>query len=54
MEILNQKDTYEYQVRIDTTTPETYFNSFSDDYYFTGSEFLDLSWNSEDDDILAK
>ncbi len=48
---IESKGHFEYQVRIDTTTPETYFNSFSDDYYFTGSEFLDLSWNSEDNDI---
>ena len=45
------KDIYEYQVRIDTTTPETYFNSFNDDYYFTGSNVLDLSWTSNDLDI---
>ena len=48
---IESKEHFEYQVRIDTSTPETYFNSFSDDYYFTGSQFLDLSWNSEDNDI---
>ena len=45
------KNIYEYQVRIDTTTPETYFNSFTDDYYFTGSNVLDLSWTANDLDI---
>ena len=48
---IESKEIYEYQVKIDTTTPETYFNSFSNDYYFTGSEFLDLSWYSQDTDI---
>ena len=48
---IESKEYFEYQVRIDTSTPETFFNTFSDDYYFTGSEYLDLSWNSEDSDI---
>ena len=48
---IESKEIYEYQVKIDTTTPETYFNSFSKDYYFTGNEFLDLSWYSQDTDI---
>ena len=48
---LESKEIHEYQVKIDTTTPETSFNSFSNDYYFTGSEFLDLSWSSQHSDI---
>lgn len=48
---IETKELFEYQVEIDISTPETYFNSFDDDYYFTGSEFLDLSWNSQDMDI---
>ena len=48
---LESKEIFEYQVMIDTTTPETYLNSFSEDYYFTGSQVLDLSWSSNDLDI---
>ena len=45
------KDIFEYQVKVDTTTPETYFNNFAEDYYFTGSQFLELNWNSDDIDV---
>ena len=45
------KDIFEYQVKVDITTPETYFNNFAEDYYFTGSQFLELNWNSDDIDV---
>ena len=45
------KEDFEHQVEIDTSTPETFFNSFSEDYYFTGTKNLDLSWYSDDDDV---
>ena len=45
------KDVYEYQVKVDISTPETYFNNFDDVYYFIGSKSLDLSWKSDDLDI---
>ena len=31
------KDTFEYQVKVDISTPFTHFNNFDEDYYFTGS-----------------
>jgi len=45
------KNIFEYQVEVDITTPETFFNNFEEDYYFTGAQFLELSWTSEDLDI---
>ena len=51
---IESKDTYEYQVKIDITTPETDFLGFSSDYYFIGSGNLDLNWFSNDDDISAQ
>ncbi|MEC7135047.1 MAG: right-handed parallel beta-helix repeat-containing protein [Candidatus Thermoplasmatota archaeon] len=51
---LESKNNYEYQVKIDTTTPDTEFVGFSSDYYFIGSGNLDLSWSSDDEDILAQ
>ena len=51
---IESKDIYEYQVKIDTTTPDTEFLGFSSDYYFIGSGNLDLNWSSDDDDILHK
>ena len=45
------KDTFEYQVKVDISTPYTHFNNFDEDYYFTGSENLELYWTSEDLDI---
>ena len=51
---LESKNNYEYQVKIDTTTPDTEFVGFSSDYYFIGSGNLDLSWSSDDEDILSQ
>ena len=45
------KDVFEYQVEIDISTPDTLFNNFDEDYYFTGSKNLELYWTSEDTDI---
>ena len=45
------KDVFEYQVEVDISTPDTYFNNFEDDYYFTGSKKLELYWTSDDLDI---
>ena len=45
------KDVFEYQVEVDISTPDTYFNNFEDDYYFIGSKKLELYWTSDDLDI---
>jgi len=45
------KDIFEYQVEVDISTPDTYFINFEEDYYFTGSKYLELNWNSEDSDV---
>ncbi len=49
---VEHKEGFEYQVKIDTSTPETFFTNFNEDYYFTGAMNLDLSWFSDDDDVL--
>ena len=51
---IESKNIYEYQVKIDITTPETEFVGFTSDYYFIGSNVIDLNWFSEDDDIFMQ
>ena len=46
-----QKDSYEYQVLVDTSVPETELLNFDDDYYFIGSNQIELIWINNAEDI---
>ena len=45
------KDNYEYQVKIDTSIPETELLNFQEDYYYIGNSQIELSWHNNADDI---
>ena len=45
------KTNYEYQVKIDTSVPDTELLNFDEDYYFIGNSQIDLLWHNNADDI---
>jgi len=45
------KTTYDYEINIDTTIPDSYFENLDSDYYFSGQNNIILSWNSNHKDI---
>ena len=45
------KNNYEYQVKIDTSIPETQLLSFEGDYYYIGNTNIELSWYNNAQDI---
>ena len=50
-----QKDSYEYQVLVDTSVPETELLNFDDDYYFIGSNQIELIWiNNAEEEIISE
>ena len=45
------KNNYEYQVKIDTSVPDTELLNFEEDYYFIGNSQIDILWHNNADDI---
>jgi len=45
------KNNYEYQVKIDTSIPETELLNFEEDYYYIGNPQIELTWHNNADDI---
>ena len=45
------KNGYDYEVRVDTSTPSSYFEGIGSDYYFTSNDRVLLNWESPDPDV---
>ena len=45
------KNGYDYEVRIDSSSPKSNFKDLEQSYYFTSVDLLLLAWESEDSDI---
>jgi len=45
------KTGYDYEVNVDTTKPDSYFEELTEDYYFSSQNEIYLSWSSSHSDV---
>ena len=50
---IESKTSFDYEVGVDTETPESYFSGIGSNYYFTSNNEVLLDWKSYDDDIYV-
>ena len=48
---IESKTSFDYEVGVDTETPESYYSGIGSNYYFTSNSEVLLNWKSNNDDV---